>query len=55
VLYLIIVTPFILGMGLMILWTISHRDPNRGWERDDSLFPQIGEAIPPQQPPRRPK
>jgi hypothetical protein len=55
VLYLIIVTPFILGIGFMILWTVSHREPNQGWERDDSLFPQLGEAIPRQPPERPPK
>ena len=33
---------------LVVVWRVTARRPNEGWERDDSLFPNIGEAIAPE-------
>jgi hypothetical protein len=32
---------------LLVVWRVTSGRPNEGWERDDSLYPNIGEAIPP--------
>ncbi len=45
VLFLLIATPIILVIMGLILWTVSHREPNRGLERDGSLFPWAGDPI----------
>jgi hypothetical protein len=45
VLFLAIATPILLVVIGLILWTSSHREPNRGIERDDSLFPWVAEPV----------
>lgn len=44
VLYLIVVGVALLGFALVV-WSASRRRPNSGWERDDSLWPNLGEPI----------
>ncbi|TMC48689.1 MAG: hypothetical protein E6J14_11450 [Chloroflexi bacterium] len=43
----VLVVGFVVGV-----WRMSAREPNRGWELDESLYPQVGEAIPKQPPPK---
>jgi hypothetical protein len=39
VLFLLIVTPLILMIAGLIMWTAITREPNRGLERDGGMFP----------------
>ena len=39
---------------LVVVWRVAAGRPNEGWERDDSLYPNVGEAIPPDPPSRPP-
>jgi hypothetical protein len=33
---------------LIVVWRVTAGPRNEGWERDDSLYPNIGEAIAPE-------
>jgi hypothetical protein len=40
---------------LISVWRAADWEPNEGWERNDSLWPQIGEASPRPDPSTRDK
>ena len=44
VLYFIVVGVALLGF-VLVVWSAGRRRPNSGWERDDSLWPNLGEPI----------
>ncbi len=40
---------------LISVWRAADREPNEGWERNELLWPQIGEASPRNEPSLRDK